>query len=78
MHGADHAGRVRGLRAELLEFNGNPEHVYLAVNFPPMVAIFGLVNSLSGMSSRRLRAEFPRPAPPLLAGQTAVVGSNFA
>ncbi len=57
---------------------GNPEHVYLAVNFPPMVAIFGLVNSLGGISSRRLRAESPRPAPPLLAGQTAVVGSNFA
>ena len=46
-------------RAELAEFNGEPEHVHLLVNFPPTVAISRLVNSLKGVSSRRLRQEFP-------------------
>lgn len=44
---------------ELAEFNGKPEHVYLLVKFPPTVAISRLVNSLKGVSSRRLRQEFP-------------------
>ncbi len=45
--------------AELAEFNGEPEHVHLLVTFPPTVAISRLVNSLKGVSSRRLRQEFP-------------------
>ena len=45
--------------AELAEFNGEPEHVHLLVNFPPTMAISRLVNSLKGVSSRRLRQEFP-------------------
>lgn len=44
---------------ELVEFNGEPEHVHLLVNFPPKVAVSKLVNSLKGVSSRRLRQEFP-------------------
>ncbi len=43
---------------ELAEFNGTPA-VHLLVNFPPTVAISRLVNSLKGVSSRRLRQEFP-------------------
>jgi putative transposase len=58
-HGADHAAGARGLRAELAEFNGEAEQVHLLVNFPPTMTISGLVNSLKGVSSRRLRAEFP-------------------
>jgi putative transposase len=45
--------------AELTEFNGEANHVHLLVNFPPTVAISRLVNSLKGVSSRRLRQEFP-------------------
>jgi len=45
--------------ADLREFNGEPEHVHLLVNFPPTIAISRLVNSLKGVSSRRLRQEFP-------------------
>ncbi len=45
--------------AELAEFNGESDHVHLLVNFPPTVAISRLVNSLKGVSSRRLRQEFP-------------------
>ena len=44
---------------ELAEFNGESDHVHLLVNFPPTVAISRLVNSLKGVSSRRLRQEFP-------------------
>ncbi len=44
---------------ELAEFNGQADHVHLLVNFPPKVALSRLVNSLKGVSSRRLRLEFP-------------------
>ncbi len=44
---------------ELTEFNGEAGHVHLLVDFPPKVATSKLVNSLKGVSSRRLRQEFP-------------------
>ncbi|MEV4546011.1 IS200/IS605 family transposase, partial [Micromonospora echinaurantiaca] len=44
---------------DLVEFNGEGEHVHLLVNFPPKVALSKLVNSLKGVSSRRMRQEFP-------------------
>jgi len=44
---------------ELAEFNGENSHVRLPVNFPPTVAPSRLVNSLKGVSSRRMRQEFP-------------------
>jgi putative transposase len=43
----------------LAEFNGKAEHVHLLVNFPPTVAISRLVNSVTGLSSRRLRQVLP-------------------
>lgn len=43
----------------LAEFNGEASHVHLLVNFPPKVALSRLVNSLKGVSSRRMRQEFP-------------------
>ena len=45
--------------ADLAEFNREPEHVHLLVNFRPTVPISRPVNSLRGVSSRRLRQEFP-------------------
>ncbi|NYF60117.1 putative transposase [Micromonospora purpureochromogenes] len=44
---------------DLVEFNGDGEHVHLLVNFPPKVALSKLVNSLKGVSSRRMRQDFP-------------------
>lgn len=41
--------------AELVEFDGEEDHVHLLVNYPPKVAISCLVNSLKGASSRVLR-----------------------
>ena len=45
-------------KVELVEFNGEKDYVHLLVNFPPKVAISKLVNSLKGVSSRKLRQEF--------------------
>jgi putative transposase len=50
--GADFGGELR-------EFNCQAEHVHLPVNFPPTIAISWPVNSLKGMSSRRLRQQLP-------------------
>jgi putative transposase len=44
---------------ELVEFNGQNNHVHLLVNFPPKLAPAKLVNNLKGVSSRRLRQEYP-------------------
>jgi putative transposase len=46
----------------LAGFNGEANHIHLLVNFPPKVAISRLVNSLKGVSSRRMRQELPEPA----------------
>ncbi len=46
--------------ATLVEFNGEDDHVHLLVNYPPKVSVSGLVNSLKGVSSRRVRkADYP-------------------
>ena len=45
--------------SELVEFNGEDNHVHLLVNFPPKAAVTKLVNSLKGVSSRRLRLGAP-------------------
>ncbi len=44
--------------AELIEFDGEGDHVHLLINYPPKVAISKLVNALKGVSSRRLRTTF--------------------
>jgi putative transposase len=41
--------------AELVEFDGEDDHVHLLVNYPPKVAISNLVNNLKGVSSRLIR-----------------------
>lgn len=45
--------------AEMIEFDGEKDHVHLLINYPPKVSISKLVNSLKGVSSRILRKEFP-------------------
>ncbi|MGW4893772.1 IS200/IS605 family transposase [Kitasatospora sp. NPDC004240] len=44
--------------ADLKEFNGERDHVYLLVEYPPKVAVSGLVNSLKSVSARLLRKEY--------------------
>ena len=45
--------------AELVEFDGEHDHVHLLVNYPLKIAISSLVNSLKGASSRILRTKHP-------------------
>ena len=45
--------------ATLDEFNGESDHVHLLVHYPPKVAVSTLVNSLKGVSARRLRQDRP-------------------
>ena len=41
--------------AELVEFDGEEDHVHLLVAYPPKMTISHLVNSLKGVSSRLIR-----------------------
>ncbi len=59
--------RLRGMfakvcadfEAELIELEGQDDHVHLLVEYLPKVAVSALVNSLKGVSSRLLRKERP-------------------
>ena len=47
-------------QAVLVEMDGEDDHVHLLVEYPPTIALSRLVNSLKGVTSRRLRQEgFP-------------------
>jgi putative transposase len=63
---------------ELVEFNGENNHVHLLVNVPPKVAISKLVNSLKGVSSRRLRHKYPELVRHYWRAQRLWSGSYFA
>ncbi|WP_182907173.1 IS200/IS605 family transposase [Microbispora sp. H13382] len=63
---------------ELAEFNGEASHVHLLVHFPPKIALSRLVNSLKGVSSRRMRQEFPELARHYYRANKLWSGSYFA
>jgi putative transposase len=44
--------------ANLVELDGQDDHVHLLVAFPPHVAVARLVSSLKGVSARRLRQRY--------------------
>ena len=46
------------LEAELLECDGEADHVHLMIVYPPKLAISKLVNALKASTSKRLRNEF--------------------
>jgi len=48
----------KNFEVQLVQFEGERDHVHLLVHYPPKVALSKLVNSLKGVSSRLLRAEF--------------------
>jgi putative transposase len=41
--------------SQLMEFDGEDDHVHLLVNYPPKITVAALVNSLKGVSGRLLR-----------------------
>jgi len=47
---------------QLMELNGEADHVHLLVEYPPTLSVSSLVNHLKGVSSRMLRKEFPELA----------------
>jgi putative transposase len=50
----------KDFEAELVEFDGEDDHVHLLVIYPPKVPVSSLVNSLKGVSSRLIRKkEYP-------------------
>ena len=53
------ANICQDFEAQLVEFDGEEDHVHLLVNYPPKMAISKLVNSLKGASSYRLRRQHP-------------------
>lgn len=65
--------------AELAEFKGGEsEHVHVLVEYPPKVAVSRLVNSLKGVSSRRMRREFPELERHYWKARRLWAGSYFA
>lgn len=44
---------------QLIEFDGEGDHVHLLIHYPPKVALSKLVNSLKGVSSRQLKILHP-------------------
>ncbi|WFU88190.1 IS200/IS605 family transposase [Rhizobium sp. CC1099] len=49
----------RDFEAELIECDGEDDHVHLRVHDPPKIALSKLVNSRKGVSSRRRRESRP-------------------
>jgi putative transposase len=62
-HMISYLGEVSGkvcddFGAGLVEFNGEDDHVRLLIEYPPKVTVSALVNSLKGVSARRLRQRY--------------------
>ena len=49
------ASVCKDFESELVEFDGEDDHVHLLVNYPPKVSVSNLLNSLKGVSSRMFR-----------------------
>jgi putative transposase len=49
----------RDFQAQLVEMNGEAEHLHLLIHYPPKHSVASLVNSLKGVSSRLLRIARP-------------------
>jgi len=47
---------------QILEFNGETNHVHTLIEYPPKLSVSQIVNALKGVSSRRYgQANFPKP-----------------
>jgi putative transposase len=65
-------GVCTNFESELIEFDGEDDHVHLLIHYPPNVSVSTLVNSLQGVSSRMIRSKnYPAIrtlSPPYFAG----------
>lgn len=55
-------GVCQDFKADLVEFDGEEDHVHLLVNYQPKHSVSTLVNSLKGVSSRVLKSRLPELA----------------
>jgi putative transposase len=47
---------------QILEFNGEKDHIHVLIEYPPKLSISVIVNTLKGVSSRKYgQAGFPKP-----------------
>lgn len=47
---------------QILEFNGESEHIHALIEFPPKLSVSQMVNALKGVSSRRYgQVGYPKP-----------------
>lgn len=72
------ASVCKDFEAELVEFNGEDDHVHLLVSYPPKVSVSALVNSLKGVSSRLLRKKHHSTIRKKLWGESLWSPSYFA
>ena len=68
----------KDFESDLIEFNGEGDHVHLLIHFPTKVAISKLVNSLKGVSSRLLRKKNYHEIQKALWGENLWSPSYFA
>jgi putative transposase len=53
---------AKKMNFQVIEFNGESDHVHLLIEFPPKLSISQIVNALKGVSSRRYgQANLPKP-----------------
>lgn len=64
--------------AELIECDGESDHIHLLVNYPPKVSVSKLVNSLKGVSSRKVRQQRFKSVDSKLWGKSLWSPSYFA
>lgn len=53
------SGVCNQFEAELVEFDGEEDHVHLLIHYPPKVSLSKLINSLKGVSSRMIKLQHP-------------------
>lgn len=51
--------RIAAWEGELVEINGEPDHLHILFELPPKYAVSDFVNALKTGTSRKIRNEFP-------------------
>jgi putative transposase len=53
---------AKSMNFQVLEFNGEADHIHVLIEYPPKLSISQMVNALKGVSSRRYgQAGFKKP-----------------
>lgn len=66
-------GVAKKMDFEVLEFNGEADHIHLLIAYPPKWSISQIVNALKGVSSRKYgQAKLPKPY-----GKTALWSPSY-